>query len=351
MLAAAGYGYPNAKIRALRSRRLTEQDRHFLLAAKDLASCLFYLATSSYAPCLPVLEKGTPELAFLERQLARPLMDHYAKVVRSLPGAKERELILALFSRFEAENLKLILRSLFADLSRERVCHLLYPLGPLSDLDWDLFWSCRSIPELITRLRANIFGRSLQHALAQFEAQGRLFPLEMALDFSCFRILRQAAAALTRRYDLAVTENILTSYIDHLNISWVIRLKVEYGLAAEEIVNYTLPGGKLISLDCLNRLSRVEGLADFIAQLPVVFQAELSALRDWGGIRPALEAYLLKVLARIFAGQPFHLGIGVAYLLEKELELANLITLLQAKARNLSVAEISSALPRQFTEG
>jgi V/A-type H+-transporting ATPase subunit C len=350
LLAAARYVYPNAKVRALRSRKLTEQDYHFLLAAKDLPACLAYLTTTSYSPYLPDPEKGIPELSSLERQLARPLLDHYSKVVHSLRGTRQRELILALFRRFEAENLKIVLRSLFGGLSREAVSHLLYPLSHLSDLDWDALWACKSIRELLEHLRPDIFGRSLQHALPQFEAQGRLFPLEMALDFSCFRLLRQAISALGSRYDRTITEKILTLYIDILNVSWVIRLKIDYGLPPEEIVNYTLPEGKVITLGCLNRLSRVEDIVEFISQLPPVFQHELSDIRDWGRISPSLETYFLKILARIFSGQPFHIGIGVAYLLEKEIELGGLITVLQAKAKNLPVEEIGNRSPWKFTE-
>lgn len=350
LLAAARYGYPNAKVRALRSRKLTEQDHHFLLAAKDLTSCFSYLATTSYSSCLPDPEKSIPKLSALERQLAQPLLDHYAKVVHSLRGAKERELILALYRRFEAENLKIVLRALFAGLSRDAVSYLFYPVGHLSDLDWDTLWSCKSIRELLEHLRPDIFGRSLQHALPQFEAQGRLFPLEMALDFSCFRLLRQAISALGNRYDRTITEKILASYIDILNISWVIRLKIDYGLPPEEIVNYTLPEGKVITLECLNRLSRVEDIAEFINQLPPVFRHELSGIRDWWEIDPSLEAYYLKILARIFLGRPFHIGVGVAYLLEKEIELGGLITVLQAKTKNLTVEEIGNRLPRQFSE-
>ena len=350
LLAAARYGYANAKVRALRSRKLTEQDRHFLLAAKDLSSCLSYLTTTSYSSCLPAPEKTLSELPALERQLAQPLLDHYAKVVHSLRGAKERELILALFRRFEAENLKIVLRALFANLNRDAVSHLLYPLGRLSDLNWETLWSCKSVHELLEHLRPGVFGLSLQHALPQFEAQGRLFPLEMALDFSCFRILRQAISALGRRYDRAVTEKILGLYIDILNISWVIRLKKDYGLRPEEIINYTLPEGSLISLDCLNHLARAEEFAVFVNHLPPAFRDELSTIRDWGKLAQRLETYFLKALARIFSGQPFHIGTAVAYLLEKEIELANLITLLQAKARNLSVTEIGNRLSWQLSE-
>ncbi len=351
LLAAARYGYPNAKVRALRSRKLTEQDRHFLLVAKDLSSCLSYLATTTYSSCLPDPEKSIPKLPALERKLAQPLLDHYATIVHSLRGTKERELILALFRRFEAENLKIVLRALFANLGRDAVSHLLYPLGRLDTLDWDTLWSCKSVSELLKHLRPGIFGISLQHALPQFEAQGRLFPLEMALDFSCFRILHQAISALSCRYDRTATKKVLTLYIDIFNISWVIRLKKNYGLRPEEIVNYTLPEGQQISLACLSRLARAENIAKFINYLPPAFHHELSTIRNWGGIAQRLETYFLKTLARIFSGQPFHLGIAVAYLLEKEIELSNLITLLQAKARNLPVAEIADKLSWQITEG
>lgn len=350
LLAAARYGYPNAKVRALRSRKLTEQDRHFLLVAKDLTSCLSYLATTSYSPCIPDLENTIPELSALERQLARPLLEHYSKVVLSLRGAKKRELILALFRRFEAENLKIILRALFANLNRDAVSHLLYPVGHLSDLDWDTLWACKSIHEFSEHLRPGVFGRSLQHALPQFEAQGRLFPLEMGLDFSCFRILRQAIIALGSRYDRTIAEKILALYIDILNISWVIRLKKDYCLRSEEIVNYILLGGELITLGCLNHLARTENIVEFLNHLPPTFRHELSDIRDWGDIGQRLDAYFLKALSRIFSGQPFHIGIAVAYLLEKEIELANLITLLQAKAKNLPVEEIGSRLSWQIAE-
>jgi V/A-type H+-transporting ATPase subunit C len=350
LLATARYGYPNAKVRALRSRKLTRQDYHFLVTAKDLATCLSYLATTSYSPYLPDPEKGIPELSTLERQLARPLLKHYAKIVHSLRGTKERALILAMFRRFEAENLKVVLRSLFAHLNRDTVSHLLYPVGRLSNLDWDMLWACKSVPELLQHLRPEIFERSLQHALPQFEAQGRLFPLEMALDFSCFHILRQAISALGNRHDRTVTEKIFTSYIDIFNILWVIRLKIDYGLPPEEIVNYTLPEGEVITLAYLNRLSRVEDIAEFINQLPPLFRHQLSGIRDWRKISLSLVSYFLKILARIFSGQPFHLGVAAAYLLEKEIELANLITVLQAKARNLTVEKISNSLPWQFME-
>ena len=105
IFAAAGYAYPNAKVRALRSRRLTAQDRHFLLEARDFFSFLAYLVTTPYGRVLPDLGEEKTDPGVLERRLARSLMEDYAKVARSLRGQREQELVLALFSRFESENL------------------------------------------------------------------------------------------------------------------------------------------------------------------------------------------------------------------------------------------------------
>jgi V/A-type H+-transporting ATPase subunit C len=349
--AAARYGYVNAKVRGLRSRNLTEQDYHFLLAAKDLTAFFSYLGTTSYSAYLPDPEEEIPKLSVLERQLSRPLMRDYTKIAHALTGHKERTLILALFRRFEAENLKLVLRAIFAKLDREDVLHLLYPLGRLSTLNWDALWAAGTVREIPAYLRPEVFGQSLQHALPQFEAQGRLFPLEMALDFSCFRCLQEAVQNLGSRHDRRVAQKVLGPYIDIINISWVIRLKTVYGLSPEETVNYTLPERDLVTLSCLNQLARAEDTAAFIKHLPPVFQHELPAVNDWPSIAFRLQSWFIKILARVFAGSPFHIGIAIAYLLEKEIELANLITLLQVREQRLSVEVISKKMPVRFMVG
>jgi V/A-type H+-transporting ATPase subunit C len=350
ILAAARYAYPNAKVRALRSRRLTAQDRHFLLKARDFSSFLAYLATTSYGPMLPNLEGVVPDPGVLERRLARSLMEDYAKVARSLRGKREQESVLALFSRFESENLKVLLRALFSGLGKQAVSHLLYPLGNLSALPWDDLWSCNNPAEVADLLIRNPFGQALKHAIPQFNVQGRLFPLEMALDLSCFQRLKHAISGLRNRSDKKAAKRILGPYVDMLNISWVIRLKIHYGLSHEEIVNYSLPGGELLTLSCLHRLARAEDISSFLEQMPHPIQREIGEVREWEDFHPYLETWLLRLLARFFAGPPFHIGIEICFLLEKEMELTCLITLLEAKVQGLSPDKIVKKLPRQFSE-
>ncbi|MCD6198525.1 MAG: V-type ATPase subunit [Deltaproteobacteria bacterium] len=349
ILAAARYAYPNAKVRALRSRRLTAQDRHFLLEARDFSSFLAYLATTSYGPVLPDLEDGVSDPGILERRLARSLMEDYAKVARSLRGKRQQELVLALFSRFEAENLKVLLRAMFSGLEKQAVSHLLYPLGKLSALPWDDLWACNNPAEIADLLIRNPFGQALRHAIPQYNVQGRLFPLEMALDLSCFQRLRQAIFGLRSRSDRKAAKRILGPYVDILNISWVIRLKIHYGLSHEEIVNYSLPGGDLLTLSHLHRLARAEDISSFLEQMPRSLQKEVQEVHEWDDFHLHLETWFLRLLARFFMGPPFHIGIEIAFLLEKEMELTSIITLLEAKAQGLSSEEAEKRLPEQLS--
>ena len=351
LLAAARYGYINAKVRGLRSRKLSEEEYHFLLTAQNLMAFLCYLKTTPYGSVLSAPEKIIQQLPSLELQLARPLMEDYGKIAHALRGHKEQEVIRALYSRFEASNLKLLLRARFAGLEREQVAHLLYPLGNLSKLSWDALWTARTFAEVGNQLRPSRFGETFQHALPQFEAQGKLFPLEIALDFSCFHSLLQAVSFLGGRYDQTATQKILSPYLDMLNILWIIRLKTEYGASPEETINYTLPAGDRLPLSRLNKLARAEDIVTFISVLPQPLQREVAGGRNWDTIHVRLETWFLKILAGSFTGSPFHIGISISYLLEKEIELASLITILQAKAQGMTLEETIKRIPEQFTEG
>jgi len=349
IFAAARYAYPNAKVRALRSRRLTAQDRHFLLEARDFSSFLTYLVTTTYGRALPNLEEEKTDPGILERRLARSLMEDYAKVTRSLRGKREQEMVLALFSRFEAENLKVLLRALFSGRGKQAVSHLLYPLGKLSALPWDDLWACNNPAEIADLLIRTPFGQALRHAIPQYNVQGRLFPLEMALDLSCFQRLKQAISGLRSRSDRKAAKRILGPYVDILNILWVIRLKIHYGLSHEEIVNYSLPGGELLTLSHLHRLARAEDVSSFLEQMPRPLQKKVQEVREWEDFHQYLETWLLRLITRLFAGPPFHIGIEIAFLLEKEMELTSFITLLEAKVQGLSPDKTVKKLPRQFS--
>ena len=111
MRGAVVYSYANAKARAIRSRRLSSEDWHFLKSSRSFERVLQYLSTTSYAPFIvsreTALSTGSlssgnagppsavlPEKKIIERGLYRSLTEDYHKIVRSLRGEKQRAVIL-----------------------------------------------------------------------------------------------------------------------------------------------------------------------------------------------------------------------------------------------------------------
>lgn len=349
LIAAARYGYLHAKVRALRSSRLGEQDRHVLLYAGDLKTCLAYLVTTSYGQCFDRTDGDEPVLSTLERRLARPLFSHYDAILHACHSRRAREVIIALLARFEVENLKVLLRARVRGEPKERVHQLLYPIGRLSRLNWDGLWQATTMADLLQMLRNEPYHRALLHALPQFEAQHRLFPLEMALDLARVDRLRQAVDQLGRR-DRVKIGGIIELCVDVFNISWVIRLKTVYGLSPEEIIHYTIPAGKTVSLSMLMHLASAATAEEGCGRLPVALQRYLGGVAEWDEVEGRLGMHVVATLRQTLAGLPFHLGIAAAYLLEKEIELKNLVTLLQAKAARLTTKRILALVSWETTE-
>jgi len=320
----------------MHSKRLRPSDWHILNEVKDREGFLQYLSTTSYGPWVgQIVAHREQNEELFETRIYSALFDDYRKILKSLTNAPSRELVLGLFSRFEAENLKVTLRAIFSGLKRIHVSHLLYPLGRMSRLPWEGLWRQKDIKDAVRLLANTRFGPMLNHALPQFEAQGRLFPLEMAIDISCFRRISDAIEALSDRLDRTRVKEVVGSYIDVLNICHIARLRFIYGLSPEEALNYSYPGGKELNLKTLHALARAEDLPSLAKILEEPFKGLIQGSQsNLFQMRRNLEGWLIRRIRRAFLGSPFHLGVQVAHLLEKEMEIKSIISLYQAKVQS-----------------
>ncbi|RUM91480.1 MAG: hypothetical protein DSZ23_01500 [Thermodesulfatator sp.] len=349
--AAIKYSYLNAKTRTMHSKRLRPSDWHILETARDRESFLHYLATTSYGPWITeILEQKEQGDELFERRIFAALFDDYRKILRSLRDSSARELVLALFSRFEAENLKIVLRAIFTGMSQSAVSHLLYPVERISRIPWQELWKQKNIRSAVKVLERTPFGQMLGNAVSQFEVQGRLFPLEMAIDLACFRRIASAANAIGSRTDRARVREILGSYIDVLNICHVARLRFIYGLSPEEALNYSYSGGNM-DLRTLHDIARAKDLPSMAKVLPAPFRAIVQgASEEMSMLRLKLENWLVRRLRKAFLGMPFHLGVQVAHLLEKELEIRGIISLFQARV-HAPAGQAGDFVPGIFLKG
>ncbi len=338
--AALKYSYLNAKTRTMHARRLKPSDWHILETTKDPPAFLRYLSSTPYAPWVSrLLSARQQDHEQFERFIFAALFDDYRKIIRSIPDNDSLGLVRALAARFEAENLKIVLRALFSGLKKSQVSHLLYPLDQkLSSLPFNSLWKQDSLGDAVKFLAETVYGPMLRHALSQVDAQGRLFPLEMAIDVVCFRQIISAVHGVRSRRDRISVVDVVNSYVDVVNICHVARIRFVYGLSAEEALNYSYPGGSL-TIKGLHALARAKDLQALIKLLPLGMRLAAEGTEDIPGLRMALEDWLLRRMRRAFLGYPFHLGVQVAHLIEKEIEVRSLVRLFQAKATQYQMSQ------------
>lgn len=323
------YSYAQAKTRALQGLMLSSEDWHFLLQMKNLGDVVEYLGGTDYAKALAgMAATPEPEPEILTRTLYRTLFSDYAALARSVPSHAAR-LLTALAARYEAEDLKTLLRGIHSGASAAAIRSLLYHPVPFSRLPIADLLEARQLNAAIDLLAATPYHRPLTHALPQCIAQDRLFPLEIAVDRTVLDQLDAAASSL-KGPDRRGANRLTGCLFDCLNLTWLVRLRHYYNLSPEEAINYTGPRGRSLSLQQLGRLARCQDLGDFLAALESPYRDVLEQSGSWQQVELLLHRYLSGQLVSNMRGDPFQVRLQVAWLLFKEDEIKSLRSLFSA---------------------
>jgi len=141
---------------------------------------------------------------------------------------------------------------------------------------------------------------------------------------------------------------LLGALVDMSNLMWTFRYRVYHHLAEEEIINYTLPYGYRVQDRDIRAIAAGADIAPIVTRIyPDIPESE-SLLQDPSSGLPELEKRLQQHLAgecrATFMGNPFTIGISLAYLLLTELEIQDLTVLVEAKALGVPVERYQSHL-------
>jgi V/A-type H+/Na+-transporting ATPase subunit C len=333
-----GYSFAQARTRALKGKLLSAEDWHFLLQMRNLEDLLKYLSGTDYAPILERFAGAAPPVGELSLALYEELFRHTARLMQAVPKNSSR-LLASLLLRYEAENLKTILRGLWRGSSTAEILALLYPLGALARLPLEDLLQAGQIASALDALKSTVFHDPLMQALAQFQAQGRLFPLEIAIDHTAFEHLRTDLKTL-QRLDRRSARDLIGVLVDGTNLAWLVRFRHLYGISPEETINYLLVGGRHLTLKDLGRLARAPDLPAFRAALPTPYKVALSRVDHWGEVQILVERRLVGELLDVFIRDPFQIGLPLAYLLLKELEVKSLDCLFSSMVFGASPAKL-----------
>ena len=173
-------------------------------------------------------------------------------LARFLPG-RSRELVAWYNRRFEIENLKAVLRAIHYRVDARRARAALIPIEG-SRVRWEGLLEVGSVGAVIERLRGSPYARPLENAMERYQQEGRLFPLEIALDLFYFQKLVRLMESLSRK-EAAGARRFLGRSIAIQNLLWAYRYRIYGRMTPEQIINYTLHRAFEAGLDTVRRIA------------------------------------------------------------------------------------------------
>jgi len=344
----ATYSLVHATVRALYSDMLSRETWDALYQAQDLDVLLDVLSKTVYGPYLEIPRQAlTPRRA--DYQIRWHLADVYEKLVR-LTAEPGRQLLLQLWRLYEVDNLKATLRGIETGASWDQVRHLLFPMTKhitLTTLDMERMIQSGDMARAIGQIRHTPYYDTLVHALERYKAEKNLFPLEVALDLDYRRGLWHSIDEL-EGLDHEQALRLVGTVLDTDNLLWAIRYRVYHHLSEQEIINYTLPLGYQVHDEDIRAIAAGADITQVVKRIYPTID-DLGRLSDQPSegllaLEHALERHIVTLCRATFMGNPFHIGIPVAYLLLNEQEIRDLTTLIEAKASRLASEMLESLL-------
>lgn len=345
------YAFINAKLRARISKILPSGFFEELARATSLESMLSMLRDTSYRE-LETAYIATGDLKQVELKLIEYEIDLYRKL-RKFLHPDTIQFVDALLFRYEIDNLKNAIRIFFDHIVRGRTMepgseYVLYePILHTIPIDKILY--AQSLDEVAALLEGTPYAAIVRSHSKEVSQEGSLFRMEIAFDHWYYTNLLAAASQLDGQ-DRSIAYRLIGAEIDAENISWIVRLKTFYDVSRELLETLIIPGGIVVKPSLAAQLCREETVSDVVGHviedhypgymtlLSTQATSSTSGLLLIGRI---LEAIRHQEIRRILTGNPFNIGIVLAYFLLKHKELSTLRRLLTAKryGRNLDTIE------------
>jgi len=341
----SGYAAISTRVRAMYSDLLTPQDMARLSDSPDFPSLVSALKSTPYGKYLAGLKDNelTPRRVVLA--IKSRLADSFSSVVQQAPE-QTRPLVKQLFRYFEVGNLKAVLRSIQTVSSWnseiapwDRVREVLFPYGSFTSIPAQAMVESGNVGSAVDLLRGTPYESTMSFAMKRFSAEQNLFPLEVALDLDYWRRLWAETKKLSGK-DREMGVKIIGSLLDMNNLMWVIRYKIYHKLSEEELINYTLPFGYRVRDEDVRAIAAGSDIAAVISRIyPGIADVSTLLEHPQSGL-PKLEHQLklqvMKQCVAAFIGDPFHIGIPLAYLILSDFEVQDLIVLIEAKSSNVA---------------
>lgn len=235
------YSGISAKIRAMQSRLVTEEQLQEILQLSSVPQVITYLKKSSeYSDRWAAIDENTVHRGNIEKLLKTSIFDDFSKIYQ-FANSEQRKFLDLYSRRYEIRVLKKIMTNIFDHRDTDPVDVTPYRefFRRHSNLDIDRLVSCTTMNELISAMKGNEFYAPLSRI--QNRETTLLFDYGMALDLYYFNMIWHVRKKLFSGNDLRQITTAYGEKFDMLNLQFIYRSKRYFHMAPADIYALLIP--------------------------------------------------------------------------------------------------------------
>jgi V/A-type H+-transporting ATPase subunit C len=344
MLKQAHYAYLQTWV-SLARQRLWSKTALLALCQQPLAEILPQLANQGLDDIIAQLRHNQLQLlpaGNMDALFLAVLLKEGRSMVRALTG-EEREWVIYWLQRFDLQNIKAILRGKSLQHTREQISDKLIPVPYFSHLPLQALLNAEDINETLRQLEHSTFATIARHSRESFTQQPDVFTIETAINHQYYVGLVKRVQKLPTE-ERARLHRLLGQLLDPINLIWLLRYRLDYGLSASHSYFLLVGGGWQLTAEALTRLVQIESFAQLPELLPPKMRAVLANSPSIQVCELRLEQELMTQANQFLRQTPFGVGHVLAYLLLREKQLKHIHALLKGKLLHLPDEQIRFAI-------
>jgi len=184
---AGNYEYVTARVRSRRAS-LFDDDDYRKLIRMGTSEIARFMEETEYESEMNALGSRYSGVDLVEYALNRNLAKHFEDLLRFSEG-RLYDLLARYLRKFDAWNVKTVIRGLYSGAGREEVEDDLIRAGEFSERQLEQLLSAEEIEEAVAVLSGTMFEDELADALEDYEDTGTLVALENAADRAFYETL------------------------------------------------------------------------------------------------------------------------------------------------------------------
>lgn len=338
---------------AIEKLKLIEPDELIGLIGKDIEGIRCFLAASPYSSeimKIPVDKRSDP--TFIEAALNENYAKTFKKLINSSQG-EIKQLLLAISKKFEAANIKTILRAVAGKIDLEEALMHIMPIGTLDrNKCRGLLTEAKTIEDIINSLAELGYASIIKKAFGKHVYSSSLLSLEVALDKAVYEGILEAVENL-KGLDKDIARSILGIEIDSINIKVILRGK-NMGFTQNQLKDFLIPPSP-VTKNVIEEMINAPDLKSTVKCLLKAIEATKNPFykgafnQFFGGYGDSLEDFEtlldkapLKASLILLKKYPHYYNIGfiLAFLNLKWLEVRNLRCLIIGSKRKIPSDQI-----------